>query len=220
MIAKGLLLHTYVSGETSKRLIFFTQQYGIISTYFKGATRSKKNSLLQPFLPVWLYFNNEQAAFLQNIEPAAAHFELAGKSLFAGLYLNELLFYCLKSCDPHPNIYNRYYYALQALTVVDNPSALESILRSFEWWLLHDSGYQLNSLPIQLDACYTFQFGKGFTQSTQGITGYQAQEITEGNFTDLEVLRVAKPLFRQAIDRLLNGRVLKSRSLFVRTFKA
>ena len=95
---------------------------------------------------------------------------------------------------------------------------MESLLRSFEWVLLKTCGYRIafgEEVKVSPESCYHFVVGQGFVTAEEGLSVDLALAITKGNFHDIQVLKAAKQIMRQAIDCLLAGRELKSRRLFV-----
>lgn len=177
---------------------------------------------MQPFSPLWLSVNLRNEYFYVNtLESTASSLDLKGNNLFAAIYLNELLYYSIKPQDPCPHLFESYEISLNALQTINENLAIEVILRQFERRLLHTCGYSLNLTEegsgeaISAGNCYQFIAGTGFILSQQGFQGADILAFANQDFSNLSVLKMAKSVMRQAIDHLLMGRVLKSRSLFL-----
>lgn len=220
MSIEAWYLHKQPSGDTSALLSLFTREKGIVSCLYKGGRTPKKQGILQAFMPLCLFLDNKKDwYYVRQLECAAAPLPLRGNALFAGMYVNELLYYALKPLDPHPQLYEKYHYTLKGLSLVKERLAIESLLRQFEWVLLDECGYQLSffldegELPDSTSH-YRFIAGQGFIAATEGIGGDDVLAIIQGQFDDVRVLKAAKWVMRQAIAHLLGGRELSSRHLF------
>lgn len=214
------VLHQIPSGDSSARVTFFTPEKGIFPCFCKGGRSPKKQALLQPFLPLWLAVDRRKDwYFVRRIETLAAALSIKGHALFASLYVNELVYYSLKPLDPQPELFKAYLDVMQGLTAVHDKLAIEILLRRFEWSLLQACGYSLslteraNSAgPISPNGYYQFLAGEGFIPADKGIAGADLLALAEGRL-EPQSLKTAKLIMRKAIDHLLGGRVLKSRSL-------
>lgn len=199
MISEAWLIHKQPQGESSLRLIFFTREQGIFWCQYKGGRAFKKQIALQPFIPLWLHYREAYAYhYITSVEPITSAINLNRKALFSALYINELLYYSIKPEDPYPDLYAKYVQTINALTQDPQTTALERLLREFEWLLLKECGYQLHATP-EMQAV---------------IPPLSLTPIIQGHFID-EVLQPAKWVMRQAIDDLLEGKPLKSRQLFL-----
>jgi DNA repair protein RecO (recombination protein O) len=222
MTTEAWFLHKYPSGDTSAQLSLFTREKGIVTCLYKGARTAKKQSLLQPFIPLWLSLDSKKDwHFVRHLETLSTPLIFKNQTLFAALYVNELIHYALKPLDPHPELYEAYQYTLQGLTAVSERLAIESLLRQFEWMLLRECGYRLaiidDALSSKANSCnpyYRYIVGKGFIAASTGFAREDILAITQGQFNEVRILKVAKLIMRQAIHHLLGGRELKSRSLF------
>lgn len=214
------VLHKQASGDTSARVSFFTQERGRVDCLCKGGRTPKKQALLQPFAVLWLAVDRRRDWFYaSHIESQSAPCELKSHALFAALYLNELLYYTLSPLDPQPELYKVYVHTLEALVALTERSAIEILLRRFEWALLIACGHTLSFVeevnsgkPIRAENYYRFIAGEGFRLAEQGISGSTLIALAQGELDDLYVLKSAKLIMRQAIDFLLEGRELKSRA--------
>jgi len=144
----------------------------------------------------------------------AADLQLKGDSLFAGLYVNALLYFSLKPLDPQPELFAAYLQILQGLSKVSDRLAIEILLRRFEWALLQTCGHGLSFVAIQPELTYQYIAGQGFIRAESGFPGVDLLALSEGRLEQISVLKTAKLLMRQAIDHHLSGKILKSRSLY------
>lgn len=216
------VLHKIPSGDSSARVTFFTREKGILNCLCKGGRTPKKQALLQAFSPLWLSLDSRRDwHYAHHIEPLRMSLNLKGNALFAGLYVNELLYYALKPMDSQPELFDVYLNTLQGLSIMNERLAIEMLLRRFEWFLLQSCGYLVSfnhtadsRIPIVANQYYQFVAGRGFITAERGIPGACILALAQGHFEQLDVLKTAKFIMRQAIDHFLEGRILKSRSLY------
>jgi DNA repair protein RecO (recombination protein O) len=145
---------------------------------------------------------------------------LEGNCLFSGLYLNELIYYGLKSHEVDEFLYDAYEHVLYALTQNPTQTDLEIILRRFEWDFLMACGYQLlftqeahSYKPIVESYYYTFIPGEGFVSAEKGIPGAHLLSLGNQELFDPAVLKTAKFIARKAIDHALSGQAIRTREL-------
>ena len=216
------VIHKYWSGDTSARVVFFTHEYGLINCLYKGGRTPKKQALLQAFTPLWLTIDvRRDAHFVRQIDMADAPIQLPGKTLFAGLYINELIHHALHPRDPHEPLYSAYIHTLNTLMNTENPLIIEATLRRFEWTLLTDCGYHMSltheahtSKPIIPNQYYQFITGEGFSLAHEGFRGVHIIAMAADDLEDINVLKTAKKIMRRAIDHALDGKEIKSRALY------
>lgn len=214
MSAEAWLLHKTPSGDTSARLSLFTRDQGVVTCLYRGGRTVKKQAILQPFIPLWLSLDSKREwHYVRSLETVSAPLALKNSSLFCALYVNELVYYALKSFDPHPELYDVYEYTLRGLAHTTEQVAMEALLRKFEWMLLGSCGYMLSFMD-DIDKRFRFVAGRGFVADPDGMQGEEVLAISRGQFEDVRILRSAKLVMRQAVDDLLGRRELKSRALF------
>lgn len=221
MNSEAWFLHKTLSGNSSAKVTFFTRDKGIMTCLFKGASKSKKQGLLQPFIPLWLVIDSKkQWHYLKSLESLNAALVFKGEALFSALYVNELIYYALEPLGVYPALYERYEYTLKGLTIASDRLATESLLRGFEWTLLNSCGLlcsftkDIYGHAIEASHRYQLQSGHGFIKAEKGLLGEDILTIGLGEFTEIRVLKSAKIIMRQAINHALNGRELSSRQLF------
>ena len=225
MIAEPLdawILNRRWVGDTSAIVTLFTREQGIISASYRGGRTPKKQANLQVFTPVWVVLNKRHDwCYLQQIEVSAAMFPLNGHHLFAGLYVNELLYHALRPCDPYPCLYDKYEDTVRGLSQFPDKHTLEASLRQFELKFLTSCGYEVSyefdtqGVPIRAENSYNFVAGEGFTLAARaGISGEHLLAIGGEQFHDSAVLKAAKLIMRAAIDYALDGKPIKARGLY------
>lgn len=216
------LIHKNWSGDTSARVVFFTAAQGLVSCYYKGGRNPKKQALLQAFTPLWLIMDvRGDAYFVRQLETAAPAILFERQNLFAAFYVNELLYLALQPLDPHPALYAAYTHTLQALTHAGDGSAIERILRRFEWTVLTSCGYHISlshdartAEAILADNFYEFIAGEGFIKAEEGIHGAHLLAISQDQLEEIAILKTAKKIMRLAIAHALDGKEIKSRALY------
>ncbi|WP_028389579.1 DNA repair protein RecO [Legionella fairfieldensis] len=214
------LLHKRPSGDTSAQATFFTREKGILNCLYKGGRTPKKQATLQPFIPLWLAIDaRKDWIYVRHLETIAHLCSPRGHSLWAGLYMNELLFYALRPMDPQPALFDVYLGTMQQFVTNPDKIAVEVLLRRFEWGLLLACGYSVSFneeartfTPIVIESFYQFIAGEGFIAAERGFTGKDILALAQGQLDNLHLLKIAKLIMRQSIDHLLGGKELKSRS--------
>ena len=216
------VIHKYWTGDTSARVVFFTQEHGLVHCLYKGGRSPKKQALLQAFTPLWLAMDvRGDVFFVRQVELAAPSIAFEGKNLFAGLYVNELLQLALKPHDHHPKLYLSYIQTLQSLTITSDRFAVEAALRRFEWALLATCGYHMSlthearsAKPIIHNSYYRFIAGDGFIFAEEGISGAHIIAMSQDKLDNIDVLNSAKQIMRRAIFHALDGKTIKTRALY------
>ncbi len=217
------VLHKRWSGDTSAQVTFFTHEKGVVSAQFRGGRTPKKQSLLQAFTPLWLALDVQRDwHYVRQLDVTAPSLVLAGDSLFAGLYVNEILYHGLCQLDPCPALYDAYEQTITALVHARHRLEVEAVLRRFEWQFLIFSGYQfslthdaLTLMPIIPTHYYNFIAGLGVVLAEHGILGTCILAMSEDNLGDPSVLKAAKWIMRLAIDHALDGKRICARELYL-----
>lgn len=215
------ILHSRPYRETSQLLDVLTKSKGRIQLIAKGVKR--KTAGLQLFQPYAIEFRGRnELKTLTNYEATASRHTLAGKQLFCGFYINELLTRLLQLEDDCQSLFQDYEHCLYQLSQKDE----YSVLRQFEFQLLEYLGYSydfhhcLNNQPIvEIGKTYAFIFEQGFMpqlQSAQAsaelFTGQDLIAIRDGQFEYCQ--QAAKRFIRLALHPYLGDKPLQSRELF------
>lgn len=144
--APSYLLHATAWKESSLIAQMLSRDHGVVTVVAKGAKRpysALKPILLhfQPLLLSWTGANEVKT--LTRAELDGIHV-LSGKALMSAWYMNELLLRLLPKEYPHPELFDEYKLALQALSQPE--PRVVTVLRQFEWRLLQETGYGLDEL--------------------------------------------------------------------------
>jgi len=231
---RAYVLHTREYRDSSLLVELLSLQYGRCSAVAKGVRTNNKSSrarrsAIAPFAPLLVSWSGRgELKTLIQVESTAVRIPLQAKSLFSGMYVNELMCRLLQYSEPQPEIYALYEWVLLSLA---STTALDVTLRRFELRLLEALGYGLNyrcdvdsGKVIDPKRDYWLDCERGFralptstspTVSVERIfSGQDILAIAEEAFT-VDVRRAAKRLCRQALATHLGGKPLKSRELFL-----
>lgn len=218
--------------ESSWLVDLFTPENGMIGAITTasrrqgqgGAKRSKPQYFQQHQLRLKM---KHDLARLSEYEQQKLQGFLRGHSLYAALYMNELLLRLLPRHDPHPRLYMAYHKALGQLI---EDTDFEPLLRRFEHILLRELGAGITwdveartRAPIEPEGHYYFSANEGFisaatqpSPTAQSVAMVGAHIIAVGtqNYQEPRIRRVAKLIMRAALAPLLGERPLNSRVLF------
>jgi len=144
------MLHATAWRETSLVIQTFTRDHGCVAMVAKGAKRpySTLRPVLSAFQPLLLsWTGNGEVKTLTRAEIVGVRL-LNGTALMSAWYMNELLLRLLPREDAHPLLFDAYDTALQQLA---GGSRAAGALRRFEWTLLNETGYGVDSEPPDFD---------------------------------------------------------------------
>jgi len=219
------ILHRQPYQEDGALVDGFSPSDGRIRIIARGLRR-KRNPLaplLQPFVPLSASWQLKgELGKLNALEAAGPAHPLSGDPLYAGFYLNELLLRLLPlqaGCD---TLFSDYCQAIAQLVA----RQIEPALRRFEQALLYEIGAGSASeifacQDVYAEQTYLFQPGQGLLASSAGqrgglhAPGWQFAAIAKNDFTDPQVLKLAKRLNRVRLTPLLGNKPLKSRALWI-----
>lgn len=213
------VLHKRPISDNSSYVTFFTKNKGILVALCR--IRNKQVTL-QQFTPLWLAFTEKLGKYYVNkIESKGVSLNFNKDSLFASLYLNELLYHLLKPEEECQLLYKTYEETLFELQNLSSKNLIEKILRLFELRLLQVIGYGFslaidieNAMQVQVDKYYKFMPDKGVVLAEQGILGKYLLAIDRHDFSDDNTLKITKKITRSAIEYCLDGKSLRSRDLY------
>lgn len=227
-LQSSFVLHTRPYRDSSLIMELFTLEHGRLGVVARGARSKKANlsGLYQPFVPVLAsWFGRGELYTLDKIEAAGIAYELTGKSLYSGFYINELIMRLVHRNDPHPLLFSRY---LDTLTYFQTSPDIEVSLRCFEKCLLQEIGYGLllehdavTGAKIDANKHYMYQSEHGPVIVNDSIdegliiSGQTLISIYNDQYDDAQSLVEAKKLMRREIANHLGGKPLKSRNLYI-----
>ncbi|MGB0893662.1 MAG: DNA repair protein RecO [Parashewanella sp.] len=221
---RGYVLHHRPYRESSALVNLLVDGKGRVDAVARvGSGKRSIKSILQPFQPVIFTLSGaSELKKMAQIEAASPAIPLANQSLYAGMYLNELLVKVVSSYH-QAELFQAYHQTLLSLA----SEFKQSHLRYFEYQLL----LQLGAMPsiefdtqgdeIQQDALYRLLPEQGFMltlnphRAIQGdsLIALTKQQINEHNELDL------KNLMRTLLTPLLGNKPLLSRKLFTQYIK-
>jgi len=223
------VLHRRDFGNTSLILEVFGSAHGRIAVLAKGAKQPRRGravggEVLQAFRPLWLSWSGRgEVKTLIRFEPAGPAVGLTGKTLFCGLYLNELLVRLLGRGDPQDALFAFYNSALVSLAAAEE---VEPVLRQFELRLLHEIGYSvvldkeaMSGRPVVSGLRYVYEPEFGLREAGEGslqfsVSGETLLRLVAGESLCGPMAREARGLLRRLLAPYLGDRPLKSRELF------
>jgi DNA repair protein RecO (recombination protein O) len=225
-LQKFFILHARPFRETSLLLDCLTEHHGYISLLAKGVKQRKTNvtATFQPFqllLGQWRGRSNLKVIY--NAELVATprrHF--VGKTIYSGMYVNELLSRLLHKQAPCEGIFVLYQTLMRSdLTALD--------LRCFEKALLKELGYDLQlsittdtHQPVEPQKRYHFTRDFGLIEAAQNVSPGEDRTVFDGasllamakdHYPNEQVMKDARRLMRLAFIPLLGEKPLKIREI-------
>ena len=222
-LSRAFVLHTRRYGDTSLLAELFSETLGRVVCVAKGALSAKRTGArLQPFQPLLIGLRGRgEVRTLTRLEPDGPGLRLAGRMLYCGLYLNELMLKMTARDDPLPGLFARYE---EVLGLLAQDGAVEPVLRRFEVGLLKELGHGLvldvdaEGEPIDRRTRYTYRIDSGpaaaVSETSPSYAGETFHALLQGSFNTPEIQREARVFMREVLDHYLNGQPIRSRDLF------
>ena len=224
----AFILHHRPFRDTSLLLEAYGRQHGRVGLVARGArgARSRLKGILQPFSPLLLSWQlRGELGTLTAAEPARPGRPPipAGEALLGLYYLSELVLRLTGRLDPHPEVYDGYAAAVEALAA---GGPLAPALRRFEKCLLDALGYgpelglDAAGRPLEPAASYRYDPALGLAscrpEAPGALRGTSLLALAADELDQPEVLADARRLLRAALEVHLEGRPLKTRALLKR----
>ncbi|WP_313954039.1 DNA repair protein RecO [Accumulibacter sp.] len=221
----AFVLHAYPYSETSLIVDVFSRDFGRVALLARGARRPRSvlRGVLLGFQPLEVgWAGRGEVQTLIKAEWRGGQPLLAGKALFFGYYLNELLMHLLPREDAHVRLFSVYAETLRRFA----DGAQEAHLRCFERALLQELGYGLlletdvDGLAVDVNAYYGYEIERGPVRlaergsSALSVSGRTLSDLARDDFSDPRSLAEAKQLMRTLIGHYTGGRHLASRRVF------
>ncbi len=221
------VLHRRPWRETSLMVDIFSLNMGRLTVIARGANSAKSplKAQLQPFQPLILDWTGRgDLKTLTQVDVRSGPRLVRTRSLYSGLYVNELLQRTLPLADPNPKLFGEYIDLLQALADSED---VEPVLRRFEKTFAGELGYSFQwDVATDTDEPVEDQLAYGYDPE-QGIVAYLSERVrlrdlsgktlkalARGDLESPDCRRTAKQVTRVLVDYLLQGRPLNSRRLF------
>ncbi len=217
------VLHRRPYSNSSLLVELFGPQSGRVVAVARGAQRGASAGMLQPFRPLLVQVAGKgEVKTLAAAEARGRAFALAGRRLYCGLYLNELLLRLVGREDPCLELFAAYGAALSELS---GEGEEDQVLRRFEVRLLQALGFGLlldrepeSGAAVQPERWYAYrvEHGPSAVADPHGapIRGRTLLALAAGGSLTGDGRREARDLMRRILDHHLGGRPLKSRELF------
>lgn len=224
----AFVLHTRPYRDTSLLVDYLTRDFGLVRAVARGVAggRQRSKARVMPFQPYLVTLSGKtELLSLYQSEYAGSAIQLKHEALFSAMYLNELLSRTLQPHEGQTDIFIRYGHALSGL---QSGAGIESVLRRFEWWLLQELGYGVDTAHLKSTGFYDFDDDVGFVPvdpaSFSGLAFPGASllrfagwvEGEEESALPAELLGISKVLMRRRLGPLLGDKPLLSRKLFLR----
>jgi DNA repair protein RecO (recombination protein O) len=241
----AFLLHHYPWRDSSRIFELLTRTHGRVSVFARASrqTGGAAGAPMQPFAETLVSWSGRgEAGYLTGAErppspdlrstsptvvvEARMPATLAGDRLMSGFYANELLLKLLQRHDPHPAIFDAYAQLLARLFAPAEDAG--RALRLFEKRLLDELGWGLNleheaASGAPLVAARSYRYGiEGGAEAVDGVAegtlifcGASLLSLAREELDDARSLADARRLLRAALDRLLDGRPLRTREVML-----
>ena len=229
--APGYVLHSRPWHETSLIVEAFTREFGRVGLVARGVRRARSQfrGLLLPFRLLLLSWSGRgELPTLTGVDTDGPVRSLAGRTLFSGFYVNEILMKLMARDDPHPELFDDYRCAVVDLGAGE---PVDSVLRTFEKRLLDALGYGPTldrvvdtGAPVSVDKQYRFVPEHGPMEEPGAgegpmVSGRTLLALASGQMAgqgDRERTE-ARRLMRAILSPHLGPRPLGSRQLFTRS---
>lgn len=231
LLQPSYVLHHRPYRDTSRILELFTRDYGRVTVFARGARGGGRKgaspmSMLQPFNRLLVSWSSgAEAGTLTAVEFDGAYSILPPDRLVSGSYLSELLLKLFARHDPHADVFELYAQSIDALKTWSDPLP---VLRLFEKRLLEAIGYGLalthdvaTGAPIDPALEYHYRIEQGAVAAqgvAEGVTVYSGTALlalASESLDDAATCHEVRGLLRAALDRVLDGRELKSRQVML-----
>lgn len=220
---RAYLLHRRPYSDSQVMLDMLVEGVGQLRMLARisGRQATKHKAQLQPFQALLVHYNGKyDLKYINKFELHGTPLFLKGDELYCGFYLNELTNRIVPINEPIDQVFQLYNAHLKNLNSGAN---LQAVLRSYEFQLLELLGYGVDfsfdasGEPIDEKRTYSYFAEVGFLvqdDPRSGFSGIQLNAIANHDFSQADVLYMAKQLSRYLLKPLLGNKPLKSRELF------
>lgn len=216
----GVLLHRRPYSDSRTLVEFLTANHGRLSGMLRqGPVAINRAELFVSYELAWRGRN--ELVNVSHCEPVSSY-QLSGDSLFAGLYVNELVMRTTRSKQHLTGLYERYVGTLDSL---QHDKDLEPPLRVFERGLLESLGLGVQfdrempqGDPIDPQHSYQFLPEQGFHRvpngANGGMKGASLLAVAQDDYTSAGSRQAAKLVLRTALQDFIGDQPIVSRTLF------
>ena len=218
---RGVLLHRRPYTDSRWLVDFLTDQNGRVSGVQRLGGGYRRNvELFVEYNIAWR--GKSQLVTITHCE-VGKNFPIAGRKLYSGLYLNEVIARTTRPNEQVDGLFDIYIESIAALA--SDESDLEPILRKFEKALLKGLGYEIvfdtevtDGRAIDPNKMYHYVADGGFrlveNESAEVVDGASLLAISRGDYSLSQTRKVAKYILRSALQRRIGDQEILSRSLF------
>ena len=230
---QAYLLHARPYAESSVIAQLLTADNGVVSVIVRGVqSKTRKAQNLRASLQMgnrlalqWLpqRIAGSGLKTITDVTVVDVFTIHSNRQFLCVAYVAELLLRVLPQEEPLPEIFALYQHTLAALSVQN--AELELPLRQFEFALLDLLGVGIDfnwdadaDTELAADAYYHMVAEKGLQRCDvshpRALSTAMCESLAQRDFSAKEVLRMAKKVSRYQLDKLLDGRALKTRQLY------
>ena len=182
-----------------------TKNHGIIYATTYQSQQKRQNLELFNLLACQLLIKTNMSQ-LKTVEVQKPYPPLHGQYVFAGLYLNELIYKLFQPNEPQKKLFLLYQNTLTSLI---NRKSIQQTIRLFEHTLQQLLGYGLNINVLEEYDSEWFIFhpetglAPCLSNTCDAIHRTTLQQLTNTNFTEPKTQQASKAIFAQILKQIL-----------------
>ena len=182
-----------------------TKNHGIIHAITYQSKQKKQNLELFNLLACQLLVKTSMSQ-LKTIEVQKPYPPLQGQYVFAGLYINELIYKLFQPNEPQKKLFSLYQNTLENLI---HQKSIQQTIRLFEHILQQLLGYGLNTQVLEEydNDWFRFHPEMGLTpclnNTSEAIHRTTLQQLANTNFTKPQTQQTSKAIFAQILKHIL-----------------
>ncbi|MGN0915815.1 MAG: DNA repair protein RecO [Succinivibrio sp.] len=218
----ALVIHSRPYLERNLLLELYTLNYGRISAVARLGKKKSNGGMYLPYTPLRLSLHQgrSQLVNITSVYMQRPSFQIQIPRFFSACYINELMYLLVKTRESDPGLFAAYIKALEGL---ESGDAENLVLREFESALITSLGYGLSFCDsdgneLKESCLYFFVPATGFCEdksNTQiSYRGSDLLALKDHDYSNTNTLIILKDIHKQILNTLLDGRELKSRSLY------
>lgn len=211
--SNAYIIHQKAYQENKLILTILSEEHGILPCIGSRGSKKKVNNM-QLFSPLSMQIKLSNS--LCGIKKAESRFTiplLKGNSLWAGLYINELIYRLYSPKEPIKEVFIQYEETLLALSQSNN---ITIPIRKFEYTLLQNLGFSLNFSYLENKKTKWFYFDpdQGIQPSKTGTERFKlhsrdsVEQLFLNKIETQETINLIKNIFATTVSRLLGNKAL------------
>jgi len=211
------IIHRRPYREGSFLVDLLTEADGRVTAVWRKPKRGSAGEPFQQITALWT--GRGEVKSLSKVENFSPPTRLAPHAMYAGFYVNELVYRLIPVGDSNRHVYSAYTYCISTLA---QNTDFEPALRQFEQALMESLGVwpDLNFCvdtqdETQLDQYYRVSVLEGVRladglRESDTFSGMELRELQSSLYQS----GCARRLFKLLVNQLLDGKPLKSRALY------